>query len=96
MPHSLESVIPKKCSDEAFEFKRIMQASLDRFLEENEEWNKTRVALEMESTSADLSHWLSFQCSFTPPAHKVPKFCRIVRDNSLLWHLQEQYEREAS
>lgn len=91
MTQSEDRSTPIKCSPEAFEFKRIMQTSLERFLEENEDWNKTRVAAEMESTPADLSHWLSPLCPFTIPGHKVPRYCRIVRDNALIWHIESKY-----
>jgi hypothetical protein len=68
-----------------------MQGSLERFLEENDDWNKTRVAAELHATSADLSHWLSPQCPFTLPGHKVHRYCQIVHDNALIWHIQSKY-----
>jgi hypothetical protein len=68
-----------------------MQTSLERFLEENVDWNKTRVAAELEATPADLSHWLSPLCGFTIPGHKIPRYCLIVHDNSLIWHIESKY-----
>jgi len=76
----------------AFEFKRVMAASLEKFLEEHDEHSKKTVAAALDASSADLSHWLSMSTPYTMHAHLVPIFCALIGDNALLWHLQEQYE----
>lgn len=78
---------------QAFAFKRLMQQTIARFLEDNPTSSKKAIAIDLGATSADLSHWLSDRTSYTLPAHLVPRLCRIVGDNSLLWHLLEEYEK---
>lgn len=63
------------------------------YLEEHPEESKKTVAAALGASSADLSHWLSRQTGYTMPAHLVPLFFRVVGENSLLWHLQDQYEK---
>lgn len=78
----------------ALEFKRIMQASVERAEEENPSISKKSIALDLGYTPADLSHWLSPKCPrSTMPAHLVPLFCHLTGDNTLLWLMQEAYEK---
>jgi len=82
-----------KCSKDAFEFKSLMEAQLERYLENNPQENRKSVAAKLEDASqSDLSHWLSTQMRCTMSAHLVKGFCGIVGDNSLIWHIQEKFE----
>ena len=82
-----------KCSIKAFEFKALMGSQLELYLDNHPGESKKTFAGKLEdASSADLSHWLSFQMRCTMHGHLVPLFCQLVGDNSLNWHLQEQYE----
>ena len=76
----------------ALAFKRVMSASIDRWLEEDITRTKKALAMDLGHTQADLSHWLSTSTRFTLPGHLVPAFCRLVGDNSLIWHISASYE----
>lgn len=75
------------------EFKQCMEASIERAMESDPTISKKSIAMDLGYTPPDLSHWLSLRCpKSTMPGHLVPLFCRIVRDNSLIWLVQEAYE----
>ena len=80
---------------EPFDFKGIMNKSIERFLEDNPQASKKSIALDLGATSADLSHWLSDKTRFTMPGHLIGPFCAIVGDNSLAWHVFNSYEKAA-
>lgn len=82
----------RNINPEALEFKTLMSACLDRYLDENLSESKKTVAGKLGASRADLSHWISLQTNFTIPSHKLPLFCRIVGSNALLWHVQDKYE----
>lgn len=83
---------PLVINDPALDFKRVMAASIDRWLEEDISRTKKALAMDLGHTQADLSHWLSASTRFTLPGHLVPAFCRLVGDNSLIWHISAMYE----
>lgn len=73
---------------EAFEFKAVMADAI-----EASGIPKKVIAIDLGVSGPDLSHWLSDKTGFTMPGHLIPRFCEIVRDNSLIWHVQSAYER---
>ena len=82
-----------RINDPVIDFKTVMAKSIDRWLEEDVSRTKKALAIDLGATQADLSHWLTSKTSFTLPGHLVPAFCRIVGDNSLIWHITASYEK---
>lgn len=80
-------------NDPALEFKGVMAASIQRWLENDTLRTKKALAIDLGASQADLSHWLSERTRFTLPGHLVSAFCRLVGDNSLIWHISASYEQ---
>jgi len=71
--------------DDAIEFKRIMENSIQRAMDQDHTLTRKRIAMELGATPSDLSHWLSSKTRFTMPGHLIKRFCAICKDNELAY-----------
>lgn len=78
-------------NDPALAFKTVMATAIERALEADPALTKKSIAMDLGVSQSALSHWLSPETQFSIPGHLIPRFCQLVGDDSLIWHLHTIY-----